>query len=488
MLADAREFVLRAWWVVTFPGLDDPDHRARVQPAGRRAARRARPEAQALSATAPWRCSRSKTCTSTSRRKRGVLRAVDGVSLSLDEGEVLGIVGESGSGKSVTMLALMGLVAFPGRVRAKRLALRRARPARRCPTASGAAIIGKDVAMIFQEPTTSLNPCFTIGFQLAETLRLHLGPRPQGGARAARSSCSSRSAFRRPASRLERLPAPAVGRHEPARDDRDGDRLQSAAADRRRADDGARRDDPGADPRPAARPAERARHGAGAGHAQHGRGRRDGAARRGDVRGTGGGGARRRRALRRARSTRTRPRCWRRCPSAAPASARLATIPGVVPGPRTTGRRAACSRRAARYATRALRASGRRCARGSTASCAATIRWASPSATRRSRATAPRRRRRAPHERRRTLDAERPDDARRRRDATCTRVYEMRRGVLREPARLHAVGGVSFSVDAGPHARGRRRIGLRQVDAGAHGRADREADGGHARARAASTP
>ena len=48
MLADAREFVLRAWWVVTFPGLDDPDHRARLQPAGRRPARRARPQAEAL--------------------------------------------------------------------------------------------------------------------------------------------------------------------------------------------------------------------------------------------------------------------------------------------------------------------------------------------------------------------------------------------------------------------------------------------------------
>ncbi|MCC7327726.1 MAG: ABC transporter ATP-binding protein [Burkholderiales bacterium] len=103
-----------------------------------------------------------------------VLRAVDGVSLSLDEGEVLGIVGESGSGKSVTMLALMGLVGFPGRVRARRMHFGShdlmglaERPRRR--------VIGKDIAMIFQEPTTSLNPCFTIGFQLAETLRLHLG-------------------------------------------------------------------------------------------------------------------------------------------------------------------------------------------------------------------------------------------------------------------------------------------------------------------------
>ncbi|MBX9613851.1 MAG: ABC transporter ATP-binding protein [Burkholderiales bacterium] len=102
----------------------------------------------------------------------GVMHAVDGVSLSLEEAGVLGIVGESGSGKSVTMMALMGLIAYPGRLRAR--ALRFAghdllgisdRERRR--------LVGKDMAMIFQDPTTSLNPCFTIGFQLIETLRLH---------------------------------------------------------------------------------------------------------------------------------------------------------------------------------------------------------------------------------------------------------------------------------------------------------------------------
>ncbi len=103
-----------------------------------------------------------------------VLRAVEGVSLTLEEGEVLGIVGESGSGKSVTMMALMGLIPWPGRVRAGRMQFAGQdllglgeRDRRR--------LVGKDVAMIFQEPTTSLNPCFTIGFQLMETLRLHLG-------------------------------------------------------------------------------------------------------------------------------------------------------------------------------------------------------------------------------------------------------------------------------------------------------------------------
>ncbi len=103
-----------------------------------------------------------------------VLHAVDGVSLSLDEGDVLGIVGESGSGKSVTMLALMGLVAFPGQVRARRLAFG-GRDLLGLSDAERRRIVGKDIAMIFQEPTTSLNPCFTIGFQLVESLRLHLG-------------------------------------------------------------------------------------------------------------------------------------------------------------------------------------------------------------------------------------------------------------------------------------------------------------------------
>ncbi|QDL54602.1 ABC transporter ATP-binding protein [Rhodoferax aquaticus] len=106
--------------------------------------------------------------------KNSVMRAVDGVSLKVDTGDVLGIVGESGSGKSVTMMALMGLVSYPGRVKADKLRfdghdLLTISPKDR------SKLIGKDVAMIFQDPTTSLNPCFTVGFQLAETLKLHLG-------------------------------------------------------------------------------------------------------------------------------------------------------------------------------------------------------------------------------------------------------------------------------------------------------------------------
>jgi dipeptide transport system ATP-binding protein len=111
----------------------------------------------------------------------GLFAAVDGVSLKVEEGEVLGIVGESGSGKSVTMLAVMGLVGYPGKVRARRLAF-----AGRDLLTIGARdrrrLAGKDVAMIFQEPTTSLNPSFTVGWQIEETLRWHEGL----GRRAAR--------------------------------------------------------------------------------------------------------------------------------------------------------------------------------------------------------------------------------------------------------------------------------------------------------------
>jgi dipeptide transport system ATP-binding protein len=105
--------------------------------------------------------------------KNSVMHAVDGVSLSLDVGDVLGIVGESGSGKSVTMMALMGLVSYPGRVTADKLRF----DGHDLLALSGSErskLTGKDVAMIFQDPTTSLNPCFTVGFQLAETLKLHL--------------------------------------------------------------------------------------------------------------------------------------------------------------------------------------------------------------------------------------------------------------------------------------------------------------------------
>ena len=100
--------------------------------------------------------------------------AVDGLDLHIDAGEVVGIVGESGSGKSVTSLALMGLIDYPGRVKAERMALD-GRDLLSMPDKARRGLLGKDIAMIFQDPMTSLNPCFTVAYQLMETLRVHAG-------------------------------------------------------------------------------------------------------------------------------------------------------------------------------------------------------------------------------------------------------------------------------------------------------------------------
>ena len=101
------------------------------------------------------------------------LRAVDGVSLRVEHGEVLGSVGESGSGKSVSMLAMMGLIPYPGRFRADRMSFD-GHDLLALPDNERRKITGKDMAMIFQEPASSLNPSFTVGFQIAETLRIHM--------------------------------------------------------------------------------------------------------------------------------------------------------------------------------------------------------------------------------------------------------------------------------------------------------------------------
>ncbi|RWD59327.1 MAG: ABC transporter ATP-binding protein [Mesorhizobium sp.] len=114
----------------------------------------------------------------------GPFRAVDGVSLRVDEREVLAIVGESGSGKSVSMLAVMGLLPWTATVTADRMTFG-GRDLLKISPAERRKIIGKDIAMIFQEPIASLNPCFTVGFQIEEVLRFHLGmDRAQRRARA----------------------------------------------------------------------------------------------------------------------------------------------------------------------------------------------------------------------------------------------------------------------------------------------------------------
>ena len=114
---------------------------------------------------------------------RGRFNAVEGVDLRVEAGEVLCVVGESGSGKSVSMLAVMGLLPDTARVAAERVAFRGDDLLGATPRARR-RLIGRDVAMVFQEPTSSLNPCFPIGWQIGEALRQHQAvPRGQVKAR-----------------------------------------------------------------------------------------------------------------------------------------------------------------------------------------------------------------------------------------------------------------------------------------------------------------
>jgi dipeptide transport system ATP-binding protein len=104
---------------------------------------------------------------------KGNFRAVDGVDLNINETDILAIVGESGSGKSVSMLAVMGLLPWTANVTADRMEFA-GRDLLTISSKERRKIIGHDISMIFQEPMSSLNPCFTVGFQIGETLKEHL--------------------------------------------------------------------------------------------------------------------------------------------------------------------------------------------------------------------------------------------------------------------------------------------------------------------------
>jgi oligopeptide transport system ATP-binding protein len=109
------------------------------------------------------------------RSEGGKVAAVNGISYSVREGEVLGIVGESGSGKSVHALSIIRLIPAPaGRIEGGEIRFQ-GRDLLALDDKAMRAIRGKDIAVIFQDPISSLNPVYTIGFQVTETLRLHLG-------------------------------------------------------------------------------------------------------------------------------------------------------------------------------------------------------------------------------------------------------------------------------------------------------------------------
>ena len=104
--------------------------------------------------------------------REGIVRAVQGVTFYLDRGELLGLVGESGCGKSITALSILRLVAPPGKIVTGEI-LFEGRNLLTLSNAEMRGVRGNDIAMIFQDPMTSLNPVFTVGEQIAEALRLH---------------------------------------------------------------------------------------------------------------------------------------------------------------------------------------------------------------------------------------------------------------------------------------------------------------------------
>jgi peptide/nickel transport system ATP-binding protein/oligopeptide transport system ATP-binding protein len=106
------------------------------------------------------------------RTSGGDVAAVDGVSLEVPRGRTLGIVGESGCGKSVLSLSIMRLLSHPGRIAAGRV-LMEGRDLASLSAAAMRDVRGRDIAMIFQEPMTSLNPVHTVGFQITEAIRAH---------------------------------------------------------------------------------------------------------------------------------------------------------------------------------------------------------------------------------------------------------------------------------------------------------------------------
>ena len=164
--------------------------------------------------------------------KRGVVRAVDGVGFALSAGESLGIVGESGCGKTMTALSLMRLIPSPpARIVSGRIIFDGENIAT-LDEARLRALRGDSMAMIYQDPMTTLNPVFSVGEQIAEGVRLHRDA-TRAAALARAVEMLELVGIPDPCTLRAVLSAPAFWRHASARGDRHGAGLPSQAADRR---------------------------------------------------------------------------------------------------------------------------------------------------------------------------------------------------------------------------------------------------------------
>ncbi len=172
MLASARDYIERAWWVVSLPGLTILLSVLAINLMGDGLRDALDPKLKNAAEEIPMSLLEIKNLNVRFGDKTAV-PVVDGLDISVDKGEVLAIVGESGSGKSVTMMALMGLIEHPGIVTADALRFD-GKDMLKLSARQRRQVVGKDLAMVFQDPMTALNPSYTVGFQIEEVLRLHL--------------------------------------------------------------------------------------------------------------------------------------------------------------------------------------------------------------------------------------------------------------------------------------------------------------------------
>ena len=250
MLTDTVRYLQTAPFLAIIPGLRDRHLGARLQPDRRRASRGARPEAEVALMREPLLDRRRPPGRVLDqprhrvRGQRGLVRHRAG--RDARHRRRVGLRQERDLARAARD-PRRATAGSPAGARCSRAATCSSSPTRRLR-----AIRGREIAMIFQDPMTSLNPVLTIGRQIREALETHFDMRGRTAERRARRAARP---GRHPECerRLQRLPAPVLGRDAPAGDDRDGARVRAEAADRRRADDRARRDDPGPDPRPAAR-------------------------------------------------------------------------------------------------------------------------------------------------------------------------------------------------------------------------------------------
>ncbi len=174
--------------------------------------------------------------------RRGIVKAVQHVNISVAKGETLGIVGESGSGKSVTSYAVMRILDRAGKI-AEGSVMFSGIDVKAATENQMRDLRGREISMIFQNPRAALNPIRKVGDQIEDVLRQHVQSAARCRSRREGDRGAGAGQDRAPARALPRLSVRTLRRHVPARRDRAGAGLQSAASDRGRADHRPRRHD-----------------------------------------------------------------------------------------------------------------------------------------------------------------------------------------------------------------------------------------------------